>query len=195
MRPLQPGDIAPSFTVTDVRNEQPVALEQLLGDGRYLLIGFHRFASCPFCNYRIHELLRRYDRYRQAGLRTIAFFESSAEHVRTGAERLRVSFPMAADPGLEVYGRYSVGATSIWGTVKSLRRVSELRRGFALTKGAPDSDGAKTRLPADFLIGPDGRIKFAHYGADIGDHMPFTHIEAALGFSAEESKALARGAR
>jgi hypothetical protein len=36
------------------------------------------------------------------------------------------------------------------------------------------------KMPADFLIGPDGRIQCAYYGRSVGDHMPFREIEDAL---------------
>ena len=36
------------------------------------------------------------------------------------------------------------------------------------------------KMPADFLIEPDGRIVKAHYGHDIGDHLPVTDVEATL---------------
>jgi hypothetical protein len=32
-------------------------------------------------------------------------------------------------------------------------------------------DGAFHSMPADFLIAPDGRIRLAHYGTHIGDHV------------------------
>jgi hypothetical protein len=35
-------------------------------------------------------------------------------------------------------------------------------------------------MPADFLIGPDGRICRAHYGRSVGDHMPFREIDETL---------------
>ena len=36
------------------------------------------------------------------------------------------------------------------------------------------------KLPADFLIGSDGRILKAHYGRDIGDDLSLTEVEATL---------------
>jgi peroxiredoxin len=36
------------------------------------------------------------------------------------------------------------------------------------------------KMPADFLIGPDGRILKVHYGREIGDHLPVAEVEAAL---------------
>ena len=32
-------------------------------------------------------------------------------------------------------------------------------------------DSSVRSMPADFLITPDGRIRFAHYGTHIGDHL------------------------
>jgi hypothetical protein len=36
------------------------------------------------------------------------------------------------------------------------------------------------KMPADFLIGLDGRIVKAHYGRNFGDHLTVVEIEAAL---------------
>ena len=36
------------------------------------------------------------------------------------------------------------------------------------------------KMPADFLIGPDGRILKTHYGREIGDHLAVKDVEAIL---------------
>ena len=36
------------------------------------------------------------------------------------------------------------------------------------------------KMPADFLIGPEGVIRKVHYGHDIGDHFSVKEIEKAL---------------
>ena len=41
-------------------------------------------------------------------------------------------------------------------------------------------EGTKTRIPADFLINPDGTIHEVYYGEKIGDHIPFERVEAFL---------------
>jgi hypothetical protein len=49
--------------------------------------------------------------------------------------------------------------------------------GYALTK----EEGSNFfRLPADFLIGPDGRICSVFYSGAVGQHMPFAEIEKSL---------------
>jgi hypothetical protein len=50
-----------------------------------------------------------------------------------------------------------------------------MRHGFW---GGADLEMAK--MPADFLVGPDGRLLLVHYGKDIGDHLSLGHIEKSL---------------
>jgi hypothetical protein len=53
--------------------------------------------------------------------------------------------------------------------------IRSIRHGFW---GGADIQMAK--MPADFLIGPDGRFLLVHYGKDIGDHLSLADIERAL---------------
>ena len=115
------------------------------------------------------------------GLEVIAFFHSSAESVRSHAGGRRYPFRLIADPTLDVYRLYGV-ETSWWRLLLSAARprfyldwVRSMRHGF--WGGAAWQMG---KMPADFLIGPDGHIAIAHYGADIGDHVPFATIESFL---------------
>jgi hypothetical protein len=43
------------------------------------------------------------------------------------------------------------------------------------------------KMPADFLIAPDGRIEVAHYGVDIGDHVPLDEVDAFLARSSRST--------
>ena len=57
------------------------------------------------------------------------------------------------------------------------------RRGLGdwrLLAGFFAMDGRKFRMPADFLLGPDLRIRSAHYGRDSGDFLMFSELESAL---------------
>ena len=48
--------------------------------GKKALISFYRFAQCPFCNLRIHELTKRYDELENK-LEIIAIFDSPLDHL------------------------------------------------------------------------------------------------------------------
>ncbi len=175
---LKPGDHAPDFVVRDV-SDAMVSLASLRG--HHVLVAFHRFATCPFCNLRVHTLASRFAALAERGLRVVAFFESSTENLRAGAARQKVPFPLVADPELNTYALYGAGDTSVVAMLRTLPHVGEVRRAKALALPIDGPrDGSVTRLPADFLVAPDGRIAVAHYGNDYADHLPIPRIESAL---------------
>ncbi len=49
--------VAPEFAVADVFGV-PVRLADYRG--QRLLLSFYRYASCPLCNLRVHELLQHH---------------------------------------------------------------------------------------------------------------------------------------
>lgn len=62
-------------------------------------------------------------------------------------------------------------------TLRMGRALKAMRKGFLPGR----MDGHVTLVPADFLIGPDGRILIAYYGKDIADHLSIEIILQQLG--------------
>jgi peroxiredoxin len=175
---LAPGDHVP-FSTVDV-DGRPVSLEQFRG--RPLLLMFFRYAACPMCNLRLHDFAKAYPRLQATSrLAAVAFFHSSAAAITKNAGRRHYPFPLVPDPGQAIYADFGT-QTSWGGLLKSMVLPSfyvdwirSMRHGFW---GGADSQMAK--MPADFLVGADGRILVAHYGHDIGDHLSVVEIESAL---------------
>jgi peroxiredoxin len=172
------GDHVP-FSTVDV-DGHPVSLEQFRG--RPLLLMFFRYASCPMCNLRLHDFAKVYPRLQTtSGLAVGAFFHSSAAASKKNAGRRLYPFPLVPDPGQTIYADFCT-QTSWGGLLKSMVLPSfyvdwirSMRHGFW---GGADPQMAK--MPADFLVGPDGHISVVHYGNDIGDHLSVAEIERAL---------------
>lgn len=173
---LTAGQNAVAFTATAI-DGTTVSLSQFAG--RPVLLMFFRYAACPMCNLRLHEFARSYTQLRARGLEVIAVFHSPAESIRAHAGGRRYPFSLVADPTFHVYRLY--GVETSWGRLLlSIARprfyvdwLRSMRHGF--WGGAAWQMGM---MPADFLIGPDGRIALVHYGADIGDHLPIARVEA-----------------
>jgi hypothetical protein len=55
------------------------------------------------------------------------------------------------------------------------------RLGGNVLQNVYQMDGRFGRLPADFLVGPDLRIRLAHYGQDAGDFLLFSTIDTFAG--------------
>lgn len=171
---LRAGDVAPFFAATDIDGGHH-ELDALRGAKS--LVSFYRYAACPLCNLRMHELSEQ--RWWQDGrLRGLAFFQSPAESLRSHREDRTLPFPLIADPEHEVYEKY--GVESSWAAFAVAfihpRSVTALAKGFLPGR----MEGDKTLVPADFLIDEDLKIHTAYYGSNIGDHLPIAAIREFL---------------
>jgi len=150
-------------------------LSALRGE-RYML-SFFRFASCPFCNLRLHELVTRFD---ELGDRftIVAVFDSPLDNLQQHAEGHRAPFPIVADESNRYYRAYGI-EHSLAGMLKGMIfRMPTLIKGLAKGYLPVKIKGSMTTMPADFLVDEEGTIQFAHYGADEGDHLPFAQVKA-----------------
>jgi len=173
---IRDGEPARDFQVEDLFGRM-ISLEDFRG--KRLMLSFYRYASCPLCNLRVHRLIELFPRFREKGLEMLAFFQSPAETIYRYVGKQDAPFSIVPDPGHEVYRLYGV-ESSLAGFLKAGLKVGDMisavRKGFL----PGTMDGAKTLVPADFLIGPDLIVEKAYYGKDIGDHLPVADIEAWL---------------
>ena len=90
----QPGDAAGHFRLAALDGSM-FHLSSLAG--KPYLLSFFRFASCPFCNLRMHELVKRFDEL-GGDFTVVAVFDSPLDNLREHAERHHTPFPVLADP-------------------------------------------------------------------------------------------------
>ena len=189
MRPAPGGQVV-AFSTVDTTG-RPVAPEHFRGQP--LLLMFFRYASCPMCNLRLHDFALSYPRLQATtGLAAVAFFHSSAGAIQSHSGRANYPFPLVPDPDHRIYREFCV-RTSWAGLLASMLLprfysdwIRSMRHGFW---GGADTQMAT--MPADFLVGPDGRFLLVHYGRTIGDHLPLADIETALAAPATRSFSLA----
>jgi len=172
------GQHAPDFTATDM-DGNTIQFSNYVG--KKTLLVFFRFASCPLCTVRFAQLVQNFPNYQEKGLNIIAVFESSPDYVRKYInDKRKVPFPIIADLEGDLYKLYNV-KKSILGTAKGMFRIFKMLKGMfdpAHSMGIPD--GSISRVPADFLVNPLMIVKESYYGKDIGDHIPFKHIDNFL---------------
>lgn len=172
---LKKGDTAPDFTMQDL-NGKPIQLADFRG--RKVLLVFFRYATCPFCTVRFVRLSQESARYNAEGIEIIGVFESESDYIREYLSKRGLPFPIISDPGGVLYELYGVERSMTGLLIGMLRIPTLLRALFDPEYRLAVPDGSVSRIPADFLIGPDQIIVDAYYGKDIGDHIPFKRIDA-----------------
>jgi peroxiredoxin len=127
---------------------------------------FRRFAGCPICNLHLRTFAKQLPRLEQAGIRTVAFFHSSAETMKPYQGDL--PFPVVPDFERRWYRTF--------GVERSLRAVLHPQAVRASLEGlasVPSSafagEGGMQGLPADFLVDGAGVIRALRYGAHAND--------------------------
>lgn len=169
---LRVGSQAPDFTTTSAEGAQ-VSLRD--GADKLRLLSFYRYASCPLCNVRLHELLGRWPDYAKGGLVGMAVFQSPPASVAMYMARHNAPFTLIPDPDETLYGLYGL-ETSLTALLRP-QNLGKLREAAKMGFPQRKLEGTKTRLPADFLIDKHGLIREAHYGKTLYDHIPYETIE------------------
>lgn len=175
----QPGDTMTPFSLPAI--DGSLFDSDSLKGGRYLL-SFFRYASCPFCNLRLHELVTRYQELDNS-FTIVTVFDSSLENLQRHAQKHHAPFAILADQDNACFKLYEI-EHSLPGMLKSMIvRLPALLDAMLLKGYMPwRIKGSITRMPADFLIDENGIIQTAYYGKDAGDHLAFSQIKAfALG--------------
>lgn len=172
---LKVGDKAPHFKATDTSGDT-IHLDQYRG--QKIFGAFFRYAGCPVCNFRVHELIENYDIILSKGYKIIAIYESDNRTLKDYLSGTQVPFSIIGDPNLNLYKMYRV-EKSIWKMmVYAFKKqpTSAMKKGNKLFAKKHKRDGNLTRIPADFIVDENGILKVVHYGTNIGDHLPLSAI-------------------
>ncbi|MDR7336017.1 peroxiredoxin-like family protein [Roseateles asaccharophilus] len=172
---LRQGGIAPDFQTTDMFGDA-VRLSDLRGQP--LLLSFMRYASCPMCNLRVRELVLAHERLSRDGLVMLVVFQSTAESMQEYVGRHDAPFALIPDPDMTLYRLFEVerGWAGLLAPSNVVHAVRAFSKGFAPGR----IEGPFDRLPADFLIGADGRIELAYYARAAGEHVPLDEVSSWL---------------
>jgi len=142
---------------------------------RLVHLQLRRFAGCPICNVHLQSTVRRHHEIANAGVREVVVFHSTVDELRRYVGEL--PFAVVGDPTKSLYDEFGVGSSPR--SVLDPRAlppalVSLVRHGYWRNRGGkpvanPRPTGGHLGLPADFLIGSNGRIVACKRGIHAND--------------------------
>lgn len=145
--------------------------------GKRFMLSFFRFAACPFCNLRLHELVKHYPEFGKE-FTIVAVFDASPANLRRHAQRHAAPFPILADAENIYYHAFGIERSVMRTFVGAILRLPTVLQAILGQGFWPSSFGGNlTTMPADFLVDQQRIIRHAHYGADEGDHLPLETIQ------------------
>jgi hypothetical protein len=163
-----------------VRLVAPRELASVSGDAvsipdpeRLVHLQFRRFAGCPICNLHLRSIALRHDEIAAAGVREVVVFHSTDQELRRYAGDL--PFAVVGDPDKALYDEFGVG-TSPRSVLHPRALASAIRNGRGNVNMHPT--GGHLGLPADFLIGTDGRVLACKRGRHANDQWTVDEVLA-----------------
>ncbi|MFN8438742.1 MAG: redoxin domain-containing protein [Cytophagales bacterium] len=172
---LKKGDLAPTIVTQDCKGNN-INLNEW--KGQKIWVSFLRYAGCPVCNFRVHELLKNYDQIVKSGYKLIAIFESEQVVLNKYASDYNIPFTLIGNPDLNIYNDYKVEKSNgaIVKSTFSSNTFHAMKSGKKEFTEKIKRDGSLNRIPADFLIDENGIIETAFYGKTISSHLPLSNI-------------------
>lgn len=173
---LEKNQAAPSIIAEDIYGKK-LDLTSLQGSKK-VLISFHRYASCPICNFKIRELVKHYDNLSKSGVEIIVFIESSKDKILAAYKNLEIPFYVIADPENKYYKLYGVrkNTLKIVSGVLNKNTRKMLRENWH-TEGERGGEGYTNRMGADFIIDLNGNIEDVQYARFLGDGMNIERVK------------------
>lgn len=143
--------------------------------GKKYLLTFFRFATCPFCNMRISQLIKAKSEMGENS-EIVAIFESEIEHLKKHANKHLAKFPILADHKREYYQLFGV-KKSVMGMFKGmLFRMPTLIKAMFQGYIPHEVSSRAFIMPLSLLVDEQGVIQAIYHGKDDGDHIPLEQV-------------------
>ena len=155
---LKVGDNAPAFTAKD-QDGNSISLKKALEKGP-VVMPFYRGQWCPYCNKELSHFTDSASMIKAKGAMILAVTPETQENVKKTIEKTKASFPVLEDEGMAIMKSYKVNFAVDEKTVEKYKGY-----GIDFDK-ANGSNGANLPVPATYIIGTDGKIKYAFFNTD-----------------------------
>jgi peroxiredoxin len=152
------GEAVPEFRLPSITG-MAVDSRELLGR-RPLVISFYRGGWCPYCNIELRALQGRLPEIEALGASLVAISPELPDRAAMNAGRGALTFPVLYDLDNQVARRFRL-------THQIAPEVVRYQLGNGNDVAAYNgTDTAEVPLPATYVVGPDGIVRYAFVDAD-----------------------------
>lgn len=152
---LKIGQKAPKFVAFD-QNGNKFKSSDILKE-KQLIVVFYRGQWCPYCNRHLSELQDHLEDFKKAGAQIIAVSPEKTENIDKTVEKTKADFPVLWDKDNSIMESFGVNFILAKDVQKRYKKY-----GVDLAK-ANGNPSQTLPVPATFIIGKDGKIKFLQY--------------------------------
>jgi peroxiredoxin len=155
---LLKGDVAPNFSAKN-QNGETVELKQLLAKGEVVVV-FYRGQWCPYCNKQMGSISDSLSFITAKGASILTITAETSENIAKTIKKTKANYSILEDKGLVIMKNYKVNFTVDNNTIAKYKKY-----GIDFEK-ANGANGANLPVPATYVIGKDGKIKYVFFNPD-----------------------------
>lgn len=156
---LEAGAEAPEFLLMK-QNEELISSRELLSKGP-LIITFYRGLWCPYCNTDLGNLKRYKEQMDVFNATMVSISPQLPKYNKQTIEQQRLNYDLLSDTENKVAEKFGLK----WEMIDPLKSL--YRDNFGIYLNSYNGDNSWTLpVPARFIIGTDGFIKYAEYSVD-----------------------------
>lgn len=170
---LQVGDIAPEISLVRPDGESFV-LSEALKQGEVLVI-FYRGYWCSICSRFLSGFEKDLAVLRERGVEVIAITPETYEYIDDTIEKTKTTIPVYSDTDDRVMKDYKVFFTVTDAYQSKLKNF--INNDVAVVNG---QENAALPVPASYLIGQDGKVRFRHYDINYRNRVSVDDVLRAL---------------
>lgn len=149
------GDKAPMFKAKD-QNGNVIKSSDILKNEK-LIVVFYRGQWCPMCNKHLSHLQDHVSEFKKAGAQLVAITPEVSVNVDKTIEKTKADYPILHDTDSKIMKEYGV---EFMLPVKLQKKYKEYGIDLTVANG---NDEQLLPVPATYIIGKDGKVKFVQY--------------------------------
>jgi len=155
---LQLGQKAPDFEAFD-QNGSKFISSNILKE-KQLIVVFYRGQWCPFCNRHLSELQDHLEDFKKAGAQIVAISPEKTENISKTIEKTKAEFPVLWDKDNSIMEAFGVDFVLA-------KNLQEKYKEYGVDLIRDNGNSSQTLpVPATFVIGRNGKIKYMQYDPD-----------------------------
>ena len=141
------------------QNGKSVVSRKILKQEQLILV-FYRGQWCPYCNRHLAELQENVAKFKKAGARLIAISPENLASIEKTVDKTNAEYSILYDADYKIMKEYGVNFSLPKNVVTRYKEY-----GIDLTAPDGEKDGTLP-VPATYVIGKDGIVKYVHYDPD-----------------------------
>ncbi|NQZ01837.1 MAG: AhpC/TSA family protein [Bdellovibrionales bacterium] len=172
VKPVKAG-LVPDVSIRDA-DGQTVQLRELASEQPLLLV-VYRGGWCPYCNRQLAGLQEIVGQVKKRGYRVVGLSADRPAKIKQALEKKSIDYSLYSDSSMEASIAFGLAFQVPDKLVKTYKESYNI--------DLEDASGEKHHylpVPAVYVIGKDGQIKFAHANADYKVRLSNEEVLAAL---------------